>query len=69
MNHEKHFSGCSTATAHFPYSKSLKEGHMVYFQAGGHMTIIVMKEDGNELSDKGRSNAIRTIKNIIESKL
>lgn len=62
---DDHFSGCNTATAHFPYSDSVKEGHQIYFKRGGRMTIIVMNEDGNELTDHGRGNVIRTINKFL----
>lgn len=67
MSNGEHFSGCGTATAHFPYSDSVKEGHMVYFKRGGHMTIIVMQDDAPDdcLTDHGRGNVIRTIKEFI----
>lgn len=63
---DNHFSSCSTATAHFPYSDSVKEGHQVYFQCGGHMTIIVMNEDGKELTDTGKSNVMDSIRYFLQ---
>lgn len=64
---DDHFSGCSTATAYFPYANTVREGHMVYFENGGHMTIIVMDEEATQdsLTERGMRNVIRTIKDIV----
>lgn len=69
-----HFSGCGTATAHFPYSDSVKEGHMVYFESGGYMTIIVMDDSAGDnesgfdltLSKQGASNVRDTIRRLLQ---
>lgn len=62
-------AGCTKETVHFAHSKSVKAGHMVYFENGGYMTIIAMEKDGIKITEKGRANIIRNVKDRIKRDL